>query len=149
MYHQVEQNFSATAHLTQIILWYGKLYCICKMSSIQQSRLYPLDTYSTPTPDIQQWLQTLPNVSWGKNHPQLRNSGLDVAIHYGKKKSVLIYYISVFFSRWVMSDSLWHHGLRHIRLHCSPLSPGMCSNLCPLSWWCCLIISSQYITSIY
>ena len=110
MYHQVEQNFSATAHLTQIILWYGKLYCICKMSYIQQSRLYPLDTYSTPTPDIQQWLQTLPNVSWGKNHPQLRNSGLDVAIHYGKKKnqcsSIIYQYFSVAESCLTLCDTM-------------------------------------------
>ena len=28
-------------------------------------------------------------------------------------------------------------------LHCPSLSPGVCSNSCPLNWWCCLTISSS------
>ena len=28
------------------------------------------------------------------------------------------------------------HGLQHPRLPCPLLSPGICSNSCPLSWWC-------------
>ena len=32
------------------------------------------------------------------------------------------------------------HGLQHARLPC-PLSPGDCSNSCPLSWWCYPTIS--------
>ena len=39
-----------------------------------------------------------------------------------------------------MSDSLWPHGLQHSRLLCPPLSPGVCSNSCPLSLWCYLTI---------
>ena len=35
-----------------------------------------------------------------------------------------------------MSDSLWPGGLQHARLACPLLSPGACSNSCPLSWWC-------------
>ena len=42
-----------------------------------------------------------------------------------------------------MSDSLWIHGLQHARLLCSPLSPGVCSNLCPSSQWYYLITSSS------
>ena len=45
------------------------------------------------------------------------------------------------FSRWIMSDSLLPHGLQHTRLPCPSLSPGVCSNSCPLSWWCYLTIS--------
>ena len=41
-----------------------------------------------------------------------------------------------------MSDSLWAQGLQHARLPC-PLSPGVCSNSYPLSWWCPPIISSS------
>ena len=41
-----------------------------------------------------------------------------------------------------MSDSLWPHGLQHARLPC-PLSPGVCSNSCPLSRWCHPTISSS------
>ena len=33
--------------------------------------------------------------------------------------------------------------LHHARLPCPSLSPGICSNSCPLSWWCHPIISSS------
>ena len=42
-----------------------------------------------------------------------------------------------------MSDFLRPHGLQHARLPCSSLSPGVCSNSCPLSWRCYLTISSS------
>ena len=42
-----------------------------------------------------------------------------------------------------MSDSLWPHGLHHARLPCPSLTPGVYSNLCPLSWWCHPTISSS------
>ena len=42
-----------------------------------------------------------------------------------------------------MSDSLWSHGLQHARILYPLLSCGVCSNLCPLSQWCYLIISSS------
>ena len=35
-----------------------------------------------------------------------------------------------------MSDSLRPHELQHTRLPCPSLSHGVCSNSCPLSWWC-------------
>ena len=35
------------------------------------------------------------------------------------------------------------HGLQHARLPCPSLSPAVCSDSCPLSQWCCLIISSS------
>ena len=35
-----------------------------------------------------------------------------------------------------MSNSLWPHGLQHARLPGPSLSPGVCSNSCPLSQWC-------------
>ena len=47
------------------------------------------------------------------------------------------------FSHEVMSDSLLPHGLQQARLLCLPLSPGVCSNSCPLSWWCYLTMSSS------
>ena len=42
-----------------------------------------------------------------------------------------------------MSHSLWPHELQHARLPCSSLSPGTCSNSCPLSQWCHTTISSS------
>ena len=41
-------------------------------------------------------------------------------------------------------DSLWPHELQNIRLTCPSVSPGICSNLCPLSQWCHPTISSSY-----
>ena len=42
-----------------------------------------------------------------------------------------------------MSNSLQPHGLQHARLPCASPSPRICSNSCPLSWWCYLTISSS------
>ena len=42
-----------------------------------------------------------------------------------------------------MSDSLWPHGLQHTWLLCLSLSPGVCSNSQPSSWWCYPTISSS------
>ena len=47
------------------------------------------------------------------------------------------------FSRSVMSDSLWPHGLQHIRFPCPSPTPRVCSNSCPLSQWCHPTISSS------
>ena len=41
--------------------------------------------------------------------------------------------------------TLQPHGLQHTRLLCPPLSPRVCSDSCPLSWWCYLTISSSVI----
>ena len=43
----------------------------------------------------------------------------------------------------VMSDSLWPHELQPARLPCPSRSPRVCSNACPLSWWCHPTISSS------
>ena len=45
----------------------------------------------------------------------------------------------------VVSDSLQPHELQHARLPCLSLSPGVCSNSCPLSWCCHPTISSTVI----
>ena len=42
-----------------------------------------------------------------------------------------------------MSYSSQPHGLQHARLPCPSLSPGVCSNSCPLSQWCHSTISSS------
>ena len=42
-----------------------------------------------------------------------------------------------------MSNSLQPHQLQHARLPCPSLSPGVCSNSCPLSQWCHPTISSS------
>ena len=47
------------------------------------------------------------------------------------------------FSCWVISDSLWPHGLQYPRPPCLSLSSRVCPRSCPLNWWCCPIISSS------
>ena len=49
------------------------------------------------------------------------------------------------FSRSVMSNSLWPHGLRHTRLPCPSPTPRDCSNSRPLSQWCHPTISSSVV----
>ena len=44
-----------------------------------------------------------------------------------------------------MSDSLRPHGVQHARLPCPSQSPIVCSNSCPLSQWCHVIISSSIV----
>ena len=46
------------------------------------------------------------------------------------------------FSCSVVYDSFLPHGLQHARLPCLSLTPGACSNTCPLSRWCHPTISS-------
>ena len=45
------------------------------------------------------------------------------------------------------SDTLRTYGLQHARLPCLSPSPRVCSNLCPLNWWCHPPISSS-VTSL-
>ena len=53
-----------------------------------------------------------------------------------------IMFFTLLLSHSDMSDCLWPHGLQHARLP-SSLSPGICSNLCPLhQWWHPTISSS-------
>ena len=76
-----------------------------------------------------------------------------VVLHYRKTWEsavwmdlcVLNCFTSVQFSRSVVSDSLWPHGLQHARPPCPPPIPGVYSNSCPLSQWCHPIISSSVI----
>ena len=56
---------------------------------------------------------------------------------------------SVQFSRSVMSDSLWPHGLQHARPPCSSPTPRVYPNSCPLSWWCHPTISSSAVPFSY
>ena len=49
------------------------------------------------------------------------------------------------FSRSVVSDSWWPHGLQHARPPCPSTTPRVYPNSCPLSRWCHPIISSSVI----
>ena len=60
---------------------------------------------------------------------------------------ILVYiYIHTYYCCSVLSDSSGPHGLQHARCPCPSLSPGVCSNSCPLNQWCYPIISSSVIS---
>ena len=44
-----------------------------------------------------------------------------------------------------MSDSLRPHESQHTRPPCPSQTPGVYSNLCPLSWWCHPVYSSSVV----
>ena len=48
--------------------------------------------------------------------------------------SICLYQMLLLFSHSVMTNSLGPHRLQQARLPCPSLSPGVCSNSCPLSW---------------
>ena len=79
--------------------------------------------------------------------PQVQRSvpiALYIELYYYGLLSLYIYPL-VQFSRSVMSDSLWPHGLQHARPPCPSPTPGVYSNSCPSSWWCHPAISSSVI----
>ena len=55
------------------------------------------------------------------------------------------YVLLVQFSSSVVSNSLWPHGLQHVRLPCPSPTLGAYSNSCPLSRWCHPTISSSVV----
>ena len=56
-----------------------------------------------------------------------------------------VQFISVHFSRSVVSDSLQPHESQHARPPCPSPTPGVHPNPCLLSWWCHPTISSSVI----
>ena len=56
---------------------------------------------------------------------------------------IIRFQLFLLFSRPVVSDSLWRHGLQHTRLPCPSPSPEVCPSSCPLHWWCHPAISSS------
>ena len=62
-----------------------------------------------------------------------------------RKFIFLFFTFSVQFSRLVMSDFLWPHGLQHARLPCPSPTPGAYSNSCPSYRWSHPTISSSVV----
>ena len=60
--------------------------------------------------------------------------------------NMLLQISSVQFSRSVVSDSLWPHGLQHPRPPYPSPTPGVYSNSCPLNRWCYPTISSSVVS---
>ena len=51
--------------------------------------------------------------------------------------------ILLLFSNQVVSDSLWPHGLKHVRLPCASSSPRLCQHLSPLNRVVLLVFTSD------
>ena len=66
------------------------------------------------------------------------SSDLYVCLSANTTVSLLLY-----LSHSAVSNSLQPRGLQHARLPCPSLSPGVCSNSHPLSWWSHPTISSS------
>ena len=89
---------------------------------------------------------------WGKKSwNSLRKNFPDIGYNLGRvewmnrrERKISVQSISQF-SRSVVSDSLWPHGLPHTKLPCPSPTPGACSNSGPLSLWCHPTISSYII----
>ena len=64
----------------------------------------------------------------------------------GKEGNQRGQFSSVQFSHSVMSNTLWFHGLQHIRSLCPSPTRRIYSNSCPLSQWCHQTISSSVIS---
>ena len=61
------------------------------------------------------------------------------------EKPCILCLLLLLFSHQVTSDSPSPHDLQHSRLPCPLLSPGVCSNSCPLSQRCHPTISSSVV----
>ena len=70
---------------------------------------------------------------------------LIILIWYSCKLVMFLMLQSVQLCHSVTSYSLQPHGLQHARPPCPSLTPGPCSNSCPLSWWCHPTISSSVV----
>ena len=84
---------------------------------------------------------------WGLNLPELEETASKsfekIQSHTAPIAKHAIY--SVQFSRSVMSNSLWPHGLHLARRPCPSPTPRVHPNSCPLSRWCHSTISSSVV----
>ena len=62
---------------------------------------------------------------------------------HGVRRNWKPFSVMLLFSCSVVPHCSCHRGLKHARPPCPSLSPGVFSNLCPLSWWCHPTISSS------
>ena len=83
-------------------------------------------------------------IPWTEKPSGLRSMGSHRVGHDWSNSARTHTYL-LLFSCWVISDSLQPHGLRHARPPCPSPSPGVYSNLFPLSQWCHPAISSSVV----
>ena len=66
-------------------------------------------------------------------------------VNYSEITSLCFSWVSVQFSRSVVSDSLWPHELQHAKPPCPSPTSRVHSDSCPLSRWCHPAISSSIV----
>ena len=91
------------------------------------------------------FLKCLERHSWAKMLLKHNEGQWSEKYHRNWKHILHGHITDMLFSYSVMSNSLWPHGLQHIRLLCPSPSPRACSNSCPLSQWCHSTISSSVV----
>ena len=91
------------------------------------------------------FLKCLERHSWAKMLLKHNEGQWSEKYHRNWKHILHGHITDMLFSYSVMSNSLWPHGLQHIRLLCPSPSPRACSNSCPLSRWCHSTISSSVV----
>ena len=130
----------------------SQLFCYhCSVAQLCPTLCSPLD-YNTPGFPVPHRLLELAQVqvhcisdAIQPSHPLMPSSPSSLIFtqisDFSDESTICI--SSVHFSRSVMSDSLWSHGLQHARLPCPSPTPRACSNSCPSSRWCHTTISSS------
>ena len=81
-------------------------------------------------------------VTYSRSEPEFKPNILMILILTSLRTISLVQ-----FSRSVVSNSLWSHGLQHTRPPCPSPAPRIYSNSRPLSQWCHPTISSSVIPS--
>ena len=87
------------------------------------------------------WLAIKPQLATQITNHNCQHKPQTTTVNYKSALAMLL------FSRWVLSDSSQPHELQHARLPCPSVSPGVCSNSCPLSRWCYLPSTTTRINS--
>ena len=107
--------------------------CVCWIASVMSHSVRPHGLW--PTRLLHPWDSPGKSIGVGCHfllHGIFLTKGLN-----------LRFFSSVQFSRSVVSDSLWPHGLQHTRPPCPSPTHSVYSNSCPLSQWCHPAISSS------
>ena len=118
----------------------------CQHSKTSRALILCLSCCKYKNPNLKEKWKFLIYLTPSKAGPSFRPSQMSICItifiSLSSPGSPLL--IAFVVSLSVISDSLRPCSLQHARLPCPLLSPGVCSNSCPLSWWCHPLSSPSY-----